>query len=44
MTLLLALRLVQGLTGGGAIVIAKASIGDQHKGKTLAKGDYTYNS
>ena len=38
MTLLLALRLVQGLTGGGAIVIAKASIGDQHKGKTLAKG------
>ncbi|MCG7338120.1 multidrug effflux MFS transporter [Staphylococcus sp. ACRSN] len=38
MTGLLILRLIQGLTGGGAIVIAKASIGDQHKGKTLAKG------
>ncbi|PHK49579.1 multidrug effflux MFS transporter [Staphylococcus edaphicus] len=38
MAILLALRLIQGLTGGGAIVIAKASIGDQHKGKTLAKG------
>jgi len=38
LSLLLVIRLVQGLTGGGAIVIAKASIGDQHKGKSLAKG------
>ncbi|MDW8545016.1 multidrug effflux MFS transporter [Staphylococcus pseudoxylosus] len=38
LTLLLIIRLIQGLTGGGAIVIAKASIGDQHKGKSLAKG------
>ncbi|WP_251517530.1 MULTISPECIES: multidrug effflux MFS transporter [Staphylococcus] len=35
---LLVLRLIQGLTGGGAIVIAKASVGDKHKGQTLAKG------
>ncbi|WP_251942481.1 multidrug effflux MFS transporter [Staphylococcus sp. Marseille-Q5304] len=34
---LLVLRLIQGLTGGGAIVIAKASVGDKHKGQTLAK-------
>lgn len=38
LSLLLIIRLIQGLTGGGAIVIAKASIGDQHKGKSLAKG------
>lgn len=38
LSLLLVIRLIQGLTGGGAIVIAKASIGDQHKGKSLAKG------
>ncbi|PKI21678.1 Bcr/CflA family drug resistance efflux transporter [Staphylococcus succinus] len=38
MSLLLILRLIQGLTGGGAIVIAKASIGDKHNGKSLAKG------
>lgn len=38
LTLLLIIRLIQGLTGGGAIVIAKASIGDQHKGNSLAKG------
>jgi len=38
MTLLLILRLFQGLTGGGAIVIAKATMGDQHEGKALAKG------
>lgn len=37
LSLLLVIRLIQGLTGGGAIVIAKASIGDQHKGKSLAK-------
>ena len=38
MSTLLTIRLIQGLTGGGAIVIAKASIGDLHKGKALAKG------
>lgn len=38
LSILLTLRLIQGLTGGGVIVIAKASIGDQHKGKALAKG------
>ncbi|MDT3984177.1 MFS transporter, partial [Staphylococcus ureilyticus] len=38
MGVLLTLRLVQGLTGGGAIVIAKATMGDQHEGKALAKG------
>ncbi|RIN37986.1 Bcr/CflA family efflux MFS transporter [Staphylococcus succinus] len=38
MSLLLILRLIQGLTGGGAIVISKASIGDKHNGKSLAKG------
>ncbi|SCS82841.1 multidrug effflux MFS transporter [Staphylococcus caeli] len=38
LSILLVIRLIQGLTGGGAIVIAKASIGDKHKGKTLAKG------
>ncbi|WP_436861515.1 multidrug effflux MFS transporter [Staphylococcus caeli] len=38
LSILLIIRLIQGLTGGGAIVIAKASIGDKHKGKTLAKG------
>ena len=38
MGVLLTLRLVQGLTGGGAIVIAKATMGHQHEGKALAKG------
>lgn len=38
MSILLTIRLIQGLTGGGAIVIAKASIGDLHNGKALAKG------
>ncbi|MBF7020317.1 multidrug effflux MFS transporter [Staphylococcus sp. 18_1_E_LY] len=33
----LALRFIQGLTGGGAIVIAKASVGDNYEGPSLAK-------
>ena len=35
--LFLILRFVQGLTGGGAIVIAKASAGDKLHGNALAK-------
>ncbi|MBO1198553.1 multidrug effflux MFS transporter [Staphylococcus simiae] len=35
--LFLILRLIQGLTGGGAIVIAKASVGDKFSGNELAK-------
>lgn len=38
MPLFLLLRFIQGLTGGGAIVIAKASVGDRYQGATLAKG------
>ena len=34
---LLALRFTQGLTGGGAIVIAKASVSDTETGRTLAR-------
>ncbi|MCU5747125.1 multidrug effflux MFS transporter [Staphylococcus sp. SQ8-PEA] len=33
----LILRFVQGMTGGGAIVIAKASVGDKQQGTKLAK-------
>lgn len=35
--LFLTLRLIQGLTGGGVIVIAKASAGDKFSGNALAK-------
>ena len=31
------LRLIQGLTAGGSIVIAKASIGDKFSGDEMAK-------
>lgn len=37
LTLFLILRLIQGLTSGGAIVIAKASVGDKYHGNELAK-------
>ncbi len=37
LTIFLAIRLIQGLTGGGAIVIAKASIGHKYDGDELAK-------
>ena len=37
LTSILILRFVQGLTGGGAIVIAKASAGDKLHGNALAK-------
>lgn len=37
LTLFLVLRLTQGLTSGGAIVIAKASVGDKYHGNELAK-------
>lgn len=37
LSLFLALRFIQGLTGGGAIVIAKASAGDKYEGNALAK-------
>ena len=33
----LILRFIQGMTGGGAIVIAKASVGDKQEGTKLAK-------
>ncbi len=35
--LFLTLRFIQGLTGGGVIVIAKASAGDKFSGNALAK-------
>lgn len=37
LTIFLIIRLIQGLAGGGAIVIAKASIGDNYDGDELAK-------
>lgn len=37
LTVFLILRLIQGLTSGGAIVIAKASVGDKYHGNELAK-------
>ena len=37
LTIFLILRLIQGLTSGGAIVIAKASVGDKYHGNELAK-------
>lgn len=37
LTLFLILRLIQGLTSGGAIVIAKASVGEKYHGNELAK-------
>lgn len=37
LSLFLILRLIQGLTSGGAIVIAKASVGDKFHGNELAK-------
>ena len=37
LTLFLIMRFIQGLTSGGAIVIAKASVGDKYDGNALAK-------